>query len=347
MDKSVFFGTLREIAKEKGVDVSSLVEKVKAAMLIVVRKECPLAQSVAIEIDEGAEKFDIEIEKVVVSEVLDTSNEISIEDAEKISKHVKIGSIVKVKLDPKKVGRIAAQGAKQIIRQGIRAIERDKTYLELKKKEGAILTAIVRQSHNQAGFVAIEVDGVDVFLPKSEQLSGQTLCEGDEIKVYISEVLSTEKGPKIMISRTSLDFIEKLFDLEIPEIADSTVKIMAIAREAGFRTKVAVVSNDPNVDPVGTCIGQRGMRINKIIETLGNEKIDVIKYDEDKSEFIKLALLPAQVDEVIITDEVQKECEVLVPTDQVSLAIGHKGQNVRLVAKLTGFKINIKMPENK
>ncbi|MDR2817100.1 MAG: transcription termination factor NusA [Oscillospiraceae bacterium] len=347
MNKKDFFMALRAISEEKGMDISHLVEKIKNAMLIVARKEYNAIQNVFVEIDEKAEKFEIEIEKTVSDELLDPASEISLADARKISKHAKVGDLVRIKLDTKKVGRIAAQGAKQVIKQGIREIERDKVFFELKKKEGQILTASVYQVTDPAkGFVTIDIDGISVVLPKSEQLPGQTLSEGDTIKVYVSEVLSADKGPKIMISRTGTDFIEKLFELEIPEIADSTVEIVAVAREAGLRTKVAVASNNENVDPVGTCIGQRGMRINRIVNELGSEKLDVVRYEKEPRDFIKSALLPATVIEVKIIDEEAEECEVIVPDDQISLAIGHKGQNVRLVAKLTGYKINVRTKDD-
>ncbi|GHU85343.1 transcription termination/antitermination protein NusA [Clostridia bacterium] len=347
MNKKDFFLALRAISEEKGMDISYLIEKIKNAMLIVARKEYNATQNVFVEIDEKAEKFEVEIEKTVSDEILDPASEISIADAQKFLKHAKVGDFVRIKLDTKKVGRIAAQGAKQVIKQGIREIERDKTFFELKKKEGQILTASVFQVTDPAkGFVTIDIDGVAVILPKSEQLLGQTLSEGDMIKVYVSEVLNADKGPKIMVSRTGTDFIEKLFELEIPEVADSTVEIVAVAREAGIRTKVAVASNNENVDPVGTCIGQRGMRINRIVSELGSEKLDVVRYEKEPADFIKSALLPATVIEVKIIDEESKECEVIVPDDQISLAIGHKGQNVRLVAKLTGYKINVKTKDD-
>ncbi|MDR1354512.1 MAG: transcription termination factor NusA [Oscillospiraceae bacterium] len=346
MDKSSFFVALRELAKEKGLSVECLIEKIKAAMLIAVKREHSNLQNAFIEINESSEQFDVGIEKMIVDEVADPENEISLKEATRISKNAAINQPMQIQLDPKKVGRIAAQAAKQVIKQGVREIEHNKEYLELKKHEGQIVTAHVSKlEDNLAQFTTIGIDGVDVVLPKNEQLAGYQLNEGDLIKVYISEVRNTEKGPKVMVSRTNSEFIKKLFELEIPEVADSTITIMAIAREPGLRTKVAVQSTHPKVDPVGTCIGQKGARINRIVKELGDEKVDVIRYEEDPAVFIQLALLPAVVERVFVTSEADKECVAIVPSNQVSLAIGNKGQNVRLVAKLTGYKIDIRAEE--
>ena len=343
MDKNEFFAALQELGKEKGLEITCLVEKVKTAMAIVARREFDGVENIFIEIDEKTDKFEVEIGKTVVEKVNDPTNEILFEQARRICPTSLPGEMVRIQLDPDKVGRIAAQGAKQVIRQGIREAERQKAYLELKEKEGQLVTAIVhRVEDNIRNFIVVKIDDYEAILPKSEQLQNQVFKEGDLIKIYVSEVLYTEKGPKVMLSRTGPEFVKKLFELEVPEVESGTVEIMAVAREAGFRTKIAVASNNSNVDPVGTCIGQKGMRINRVLRELGNEKIDIIAYHEDPASFIKAAVSPAEVKSVKIIEVEDKSCEVIVEDDQVSLAIGHRGQNARLVAKLTGYKVDIK-----
>lgn len=346
MNENEFFDALRELSKEKNIELNCLIEKVKTAMALVAKKEFGGAENVFVTINDASSEFNIEVGKLVVEEVCEPANEISLDQARLISKHAMPGDIVRIKVDTKKVGRIAAQGAKQVIKQGIREAEREKLYLALKDKEGQLLTVPIHKVESTLNnFIVAKIGDYETILPASEQLPEEELKEGDLVKIYISEVIKTEKGPKIMISRTSVDFIKKLFEIEIPEIANGVVEIMDVAREAGYRTKIAVSSKNPNVDAVGTCIGQKGSRINQILKQIPGEKIDIIKYHEQPVEFIKSALLPAVAEEVTITDAENKCCEIFVAPSQISLAIGHKGQNARLVAKLTGYKIEIKKYE--
>ena len=242
-------------------------------------------------------------------------------------------------------GRIAAQTAKHVIRQGIKDAERDKTYAEFQSKNQELVSAKVVRVNPKTGSVTVEIGNSEAMLPKAEMIPDEILDEGDNIKVFIVDVRESEKGPRAMISRTHPGLVRRMFELEVPEIFDGTIEIKAISREAGSRTKIAVYSKDENVDAVGSCIGQRGARISKILDELNPEKIDIIKYSEDPVEFIKEALSPAKVLSVELDTDGQKVCKATVPDGQLSLAIGNKGQNVRLAARLTGWKIDIR-PES-
>ena len=250
-----------------------------------------------------------------------------------------------IKLNPKQFGRIAALSAKHVIKQGIRDGERNRVYDSLKDKEDLVVSAIVTKIDPQKNNVSLMIGSSEVILPRSEQIPGEVFVEGDVIKVYIAQVTKTERGPKILISRIHPDLVKKLFEMEIPEIKNNIIEIKSIAREEGSRTKVAVYSSNPDIDPVGSCVGAKGIRINKIVSELGGEKIDVIKYSDDFVEYISNALAPATIKCVIADPCVEKSCYVIVDNNQLSLAIGNRGQNVRLSAKLTGWKIDIKPEE--
>jgi N utilization substance protein A len=256
-----------------------------------------------------------------------------------------VGELVEIKIETKHLGRIVAQNAKHIIRQGLREAERGVVLKEFQSKEHEIVTALVKQVDEKRGTVTLEIGKHEALLPSAEQIQGEILVEGKYTKVYVVDVLSTDKGPKLMISRTHPGLVKRLFEIEVPEIYDGTVEIKAIAREAGSRTKMAVWSKDENVDAIGSCIGSKGARIETVVEQLNGEKIDVINYSEDPVEFIKGALSPANVLGVEILDGDIKSCSVTVPDNQLSLAIGNKGQNARLAARLTGYKIDIR-PES-
>ncbi|MBR3996131.1 MAG: transcription termination/antitermination protein NusA [Clostridia bacterium] len=269
---------------------------------------------------------------------------ITVEEAQKKSKRYKVGDTYEIEIKPKNFGRISAHAAKQVIVQAIKEAERGMMIKEYESKKEEIVTAVVSRINPINGDVTLEIGKNAVVLFKKEQIPGEELHEGDVVRVYVLEVKKeTEgKGPAVVLSRTHAGFVKRLFELEVPEIQDGTVIISSVAREAGSRTKIAVYSRDENVDAIGSCIGAKGMRKNNITKELAGEKIDIVKYSEDPEEFIKAALAPAQVVSVTLAEDGSKACTVLVDEDQLSLAIGKKGQNARLVARLTGYKIDIK-----
>jgi len=253
--------------------------------------------------------------------------------------------VVDIPLQTKQFGRIAAQAAKHVIRQGIREAERGQMMQEFQSREHEIITAKVLRTDPTRGSVTLEIGKSEAMLTRAEQVPGEELQAGDHVKVYVVEVAATERGPRVMLSRTHPGLVKRLFEMEVPELYDGTVELKAISREAGSRTKIAVYSKDPNVDAVGACIGPKGSRVAKIVDELGGEKIDVVKYSEDPAEFVAAALSPSQVVSVEVAEDGSRACVVRVPDNQLSLAIGNKGQNARLAAKLTGWKIDIK-PES-
>ncbi len=269
---------------------------------------------------------------------------ITLEEAQKKSKRYKLGDVYEIEMKPKNFGRISAHAAKQVIVQAIKEAERGMMIKEYESKKEEIVTAVVSRINPMNGDVTLEIGKNSVVLFKKEQIPGEELHEGDVVKVYVLEVKkeSEGRGPAVVLSRTHAGFVKRLFELEVPEIQDGTVIISSVAREAGSRTKIAVYSRDENVDAIGSCIGAKGMRKNNVTKELAGEKIDIVKYSEDPEEFIKAALAPAQVMSVTVADDGSKACTVLVDDDQLSLAIGKKGQNARLVARLTGYKIDIK-----
>lgn len=340
-----FFDALRLLKKEKGIDINELLEKIKNAIVIAIKKEYGNVLNIIVELDIDKDIFSIFIIKNVVEEIKDATNEILLDEALKYDANAKIGFPITIKLELKKFGRIAVISAKHVIKQGIRDAEKNYVYNQFKEKEHNIVSAIVTKVDPKKGDVTIAIDLSETILRKSEQIPNEIFVEGDVIKIYVSEVTKTDSGPKILISRTHPELVKKLFENEVPEIIDGIIEIKSIAREAGSRTKIAVISNDDNIDPVGSCIGAKGMRINKIVSELAGEKIDIIKYSDDFVEYISNALAPATITCVIAKPTAEKRCYVVVPESQISLAIGHRGQNVRLSAKLTGWKIDIK-PES-
>ena len=290
----------------------------------------------------------LKVKKTVVARVIDPYVEISEEAAHRISKRAKIGDVVSVPVETKQFGRIAAQAAKQVIIQGIREAERGMIYEEFNSKEHEILTGVVNKIDPRTGCAFLKIssnsDYTEAMLAPAECIRGEVLHEGDRIKVYVVEVRNSTRGPQVLISRTHPGLVKRLFELEVPEIFDGTVEIKSIAREAGSRTKMAVWAEDPVIDPIGACVGPKGGRVASVVNELGGEKIDIVKYSEVPEEFIAAALAPSEVLEVTLLDE-GKSCRVIVPDNQLSLAIGKEGQNARLAAKLTGYKIDIK-PES-
>ena len=342
-----FFEGLAMLEKERGLPADYLLEKIKNAIVIAVKKDYEVEDenvSVVIEPDQG--KFSVSLLKTVVEEVEDPATEISLEEAQQKKKSCKAGDEYAIPLKTKDFGRIAAQTAKHVIRQGLKEAERSQMYAEMQSKAHEIISAVVTNIEPVKGIVTLELGkGGVATLPRNEQVAGEELREGQHVKVYVVDVMETERGPRMMISRTHPGLVKRMFEMEVPEIFDGTVEIKAISREAGARTKMAVWSKDENVDPVGACIGPRGQRVANIVEELGGEKIDIVRWSEDPAQFISAALSPATVVGVELLEGDTKSCRVTVPDHQLSLAIGNKGQNARLCARLTGYNIDIR-PES-
>ncbi len=340
-----FFEAVALMEKEKGIQADYLYDKISEAIIKAVRKDYNNKDVVACEINAEEKTMRVYLHLNIVDEITDWDTDILLIDAQEYKEDAKVGEVLEIDLDTMKFGRIAAQTAKHVIRQGIKDAERGQVIRDFQSKMQDLVTAKVSRIDPINGNVTLEIGKGSAVLPKAEQVPGETFVEGELTKVYISSVKETEKGPRIMISRTHSGLVKRLFEQEVPEIYDGIVSIHSVSREAGIRTKMAVSSTDENVDPIGACIGQRGARVNNIVETLGGEKIDIVKYSENPAEFIAASLAPANVLEVEIVDEEKKACQVTVPDHQLSLAIGNKGLNAKLAAKLTGWKIDIK-PES-
>ena len=337
-----FFDELILLEKEKGITVDYLIEKISNAILIAVKRDYQVTENASVKIDPEKRKFTVSIMKNVVEEVTSPENEITLDEALKYSKRAKIGMPVEIKLDTKQFGRIAAQTAKHVIRQGIREAERSQMLEEFKNKVYEVVTATVNKVEPSTGNATVDIDKNEILLFKNEQLPNDNLREGDKIKVYVVDVVNLEKRCSLKISRTHKDLVKRLFELEVPEIFDGIVELKSVSREAGSRTKIAVYSKNDDVDPIGACIGTKGSRITAIVDELKGEKIDIVKWSEDPATFIKEALSPAEVISVTILDPQERTCRVVVPDTQLSLAIGNRGQNAKLAAKLTGYKIDIR-----
>ena len=341
-----FFAAIEQLEKEKGIPQDYMLEKVGQALLAAYKRDnSGMVDNVFVEPDCEKKEFRMYVKKTVVEAVENMAEEIALDDAKKISKKAAIGDVVNIDVSTRDFGRIAAQTAKQVIIQGIREAERGVVFREFTSKEHELLTALVTRTDPRGGGASIEITGnsekTEVYLSAKEQIPGEILKEGDRIKIYVVEVKRSERGPQIIISRTHPGLVRRLFEIEVPEISDGTVEIMSIAREAGSRTKIAVSTHDENVDPIGACVGPRGNRVATIVEEIRGEKIDIVKYSENVGEYIAAALAPANVISVD-ADEEERTCRVVVEDDQLSLAIGKDGQNARLAAKLTGYKIDIK-----
>lgn len=337
---SEFFEALNALEKDKGISKAYMIEKVEAALVSAFRKEEGGAENVRICLDE--QKGDVKVYKVmtVVDEVEDPLTEITLEDARKINRRAAADGTVEIEMKTKNFSRISAQAAKQVIIQAIREAERGMMIEAYESKREDIISATVQKIDPASGNVVLDTGTSWATLIKDEQLPGDKFAINQHVRVFVTEVRKESRGPLVTLSRRHPNFVKRLFELEVPEISDGTVVIMGIAREAGFRTKIAVMSRDESVDPVGACIGNRGMRVNKVMEELHGEKIDVIKYSEDLGEYVKAALAPADVQEVIVEDE--RNCRAIVDPSQLSLAIGKEGQNARLAARLIGCRVDIK-----
>lgn len=340
-----FFEALEYMEKEKGISAEYLAEKISNAIVVSVKKDYGSKDVVFCNIDCEKRIFDVYVRKTAVDEVEDPDTQILVEDARKHKKSAKVDDEIEIALDTRQFGRIAAQTAKHVIRQGIREAERGQTLQEFQDRHQELVSAVIQTIDPRSGNATVTIGHSEAVLPKAEQVPGETLREGEHVKVYVVDVKDTEKGPRIMISRTHSGLVRRLFETEVPEIFDGTIELKAISREAGSRTKIAVWSKEPNVDPVGACIGPRGARVAKIVDELHGEKIDIVKYSDDPVIFISEALSPATVLGVEVEPNGSRACHVTVPDNQLSLAIGNKGQNVRLAAKLTGWKIDIR-PES-
>lgn len=342
---SEFFEAVKQLEKERGIPEKYLLEKICSAIVVAVKRDYGGKDIVFCNYDDEKGKINVYIHKTVVETITDRDTDILLEDARKVNPAAIPGGIVEIPLETQKFGRIAAQTAKHVIRQGIREVERGQVMQEFQSRHQELVSASVVRVNPRTGNATVEIGRTEAILPKTEQVPGEELIEGSHIKVYVVDVKDSEKGPNIIISRTHPGLVKRLFENEVPEIFDGTVEIKSISREAGSRTKMAVYSKNGDVDPVGACIGPRGSRVSKIVDELDGEKIDIIKYSDDPSEFISAALAPAEVLRVDIDEEQPRTCQATVPDMQLSLAIGNKGQNARLAARLTGWKIDIK-PES-
>ncbi len=336
---SEFIEALNAIEKERGINKDVLIDAFEAALVAAYKRNYNTTSNVRAVVDRETGEVQVFASKTVVERVEDKYSEITLEDAHKINPLYELGDVLEEESDPRLFGRIAAQTAKQVVVQRIREAERGVIFDEFVEKENEVLTAIVQRVEKNG--VYVELGKTDGLISPNEMIQGEEYNVSDRLKVYVLEVRRTNKGPQVLVSRTHPGLVKRLFELEVPEIMSGVVQIKSIAREAGFRTKVAVASNDSQVDPVGACVGQKGIRVERIVGELHNEKIDIIEWDSDNAVYIAKSLSPARVLMVYI-NESEKAAKVVVPDSQLSLAIGKEGQNVRLAAKLTGWKIDIK-----
>lgn len=327
------------LEKEKDISKETLFEAIETSLITACKNHFGKSDNVKVEIDHDSCDFRVYAEKTIVKEVEDDVLEISLADAKLIDKKAKVGGVIPIEIKSKEFGRIATQNAKNVILQKIREEERSVLYNQYYGKEKDVVTGIVQR--NVGKNISINLGKVDALLSENEQVKTEVLKPTERVKVYILEVKDTTKGPKILVSRTHPELVKRLFESEVTEVRDGTVEIKSIAREAGSRTKIAVYSNNPDVDAVGACVGMNGSRVNTIVDELRGEKIDIINWDENPGILIENALSPAKV-VFVIADGDEKTAKVVVPDYQLSLAIGKEGQNARLAARLTGFKIDIK-----
>lgn len=342
------FAALAMLEKERGVPRNFMMGKIIQALTTAYKRDHEGVENVVVDVDEEKRDLKMYVQKTVVEEVENPGAQLSLEEAKTLSAKYELGSVVNIPVTNVEFGRIAAGNGKQVIIQGLREAEHGMVYDEFNAKQHEILTGTVSRIDPRNGNVILRIgtgtESTEAVLPIGEQVEGESFREGQLVKVYLVEVRRTTRGPQVVISRTHPGLVRRLFELEVPEIYDGTVEIRSVAREAGSRTKLAVWSEDENVDPIGACIGQRGQRVNAIVDELRGEKIDVIRWSDDPAQFIAAALAPADVKDVMMSEE-GKSCRVVVPDDQLSLAIGKEGQNARLAARLTGYKIDIK-PES-
>lgn len=336
---SELLDALDRLEKEKGISRDVIVEAIEAALVSAYKRNFNQAQNVRTDFNLTTGTMHVYARKEVVDEVFDSRLEIAIEEARKINPNYEIGDIVEIEVTPKEFGRIAAQTAKQVVTQRVREAERGIIYEEFVDREDDIMTGIVQRKDNR--YVYVSLGKTEALLPVHEQMQNEQYNHNDRMKVYITKVEKTTKGPQIFISRSHPNLLKRLFELEVPEIYEGIVEIKSVAREAGDRSKVSVWSDNPDVDPVGSCVGPKGSRVQAVVDELNGEKIDIVKFSKDPVEFVANALSPSNVLDVIVNEE-EKSTVVIVPDYQLSLAIGKRGQNARLAAKLTNWKIDIK-----
>ena len=334
-----FIDAIYDLEKEKGISKDILIEAIESALVSAYKKNYGTSQNVRVNIDREEGDIDVFMRMDVVDEIEDELTQISLEEAQEIDPRYEVGDVVEYQVTPKDFGRIAAQTAKQVVVQRIREAERGMVFDNYIERQGEMVTGVVQRISN--GTIFVDMGKTEALLPVTEQVPGEKYNVNDRIKVYIMDVKKTAKGPQVFLSRSHPAIVKRLFELEVPEIQDGTVEIKSIAREAGSRTKMAVYTEDENVDPVGACVGNRGVRVQAVVDELFGEKIDIITWSDDPKVLIKNVLSPAKVEEVIIDDE-EKSALAIVPDYQLSLAIGKEGQNVRLAARLCGWKIDIK-----
>lgn len=336
---SEFMDALATLEREKGIEKEVIIEAIEAALISGYKRNFNQVQNVRVDVNRDTGTIRVYARKTIVEEVFDARLEISLDEARKINPNFDVDDVVEIEVTPKDFGRIAAQTAKQVVTQRVREAERGIIYSDFIDREEDIMTGIVqRQDHR---FIYVDLGKVEALLPLNEQMPNETYKHNDRIKAFITKVEKTTKGPQILISRTHPGLLKRLFELEVPEIYDGTVEIKSVSREAGDRSKIAVHAENPEVDPVGACVGPRGQRVQTIVDELKGEKIDIVRWSEDPVEYVANALSPSKVLKVNVNEE-EKMTQVIVPDYQLSLAIGKRGQNARLAAKLTGWKIDIK-----
>lgn len=333
---------LEYLQREKGIDKETLLQAVEQALLQASKKSVGPARDLRIEIDRKTGEIHAYAKLLVVEHVVNKHDEITLTDARKRNPNIQLGESVDVEVTPQNFGRIAAQTAKQAMLQRIRQVEKNMVFEEFKGRAGDIVNGTVRRFERSD--VLIDLGKIEAIMPSRERVPTEEYQPGDRVRAYILSVNNAMHGPEIILSRSHPDFVKRLFELEVSEIADKTVEIKAIAREAGYRTKIAVISRDEKVDPVGACVGMRGMRVKNIVRELNNEKIDIIRWDPNVRQFVTNALAPAKLKNLVI-DEATRSVRIIVDPDQLSLAIGKKGQNARLTSKLTGWRIDIEKEE--
>ncbi|GGA34402.1 transcription termination/antitermination protein NusA [Kroppenstedtia guangzhouensis] len=334
-----FIDALNQLEKEKGISKEVLIEAIEAALISGYKRNFHSAQNVRVDIDRDTGRVRVFARKTVVEEVTDPRLEISLEAATEINPSFELDDIVEIEVTPADFGRIAAQTAKQVVTQRIREAERSIIYEEFVDREADIVTGVVQRADNRHYY--IDLGRVEALLPFAETMPGERFKHNDRVKAYITRVEKSTKGPQVFVSRTHPGLLKRLFELEVPEIYEGIVEIRSVAREAGHRSKIAVISRDEQVDPVGACVGHKGMRVQTVVNELRGEKIDIVRWSDEPVEFVSNALSPSKVVRVDIR-EAEKVAQVVVPDHQLSLAIGKEGQNARLAAKLTGWKIDIK-----
>ena len=336
-----FFQSIEDLEVQKGIKKELLLETLKNALVCAYKKHTGDNSDVILDLNPDKKSVKFYAVKTVVEEVVDTDNEISLTDAKAIKKSYKLGDLVKIEFTPKEFGRIAAQTAKQVVLQKIRETERDNTLAEFEDKENEIKACTVRRIEDKNVYVEIGAGEIEALMLPQDQVTTETYNVNDKLMVYVKKVRSMGKNAQSLVSRTAPGLVKKLFENVVPEMAQGIVSVKGISREAGQRTKIAIFSSDPNIDAVGACVGNKGMRVNEVVKELGGEKIDIIPWSEDPLEFIAKALSPAKVLKVSAL-EGEKVARVVVPDDKLSLAIGKDGQNARLAARLTGWKIDVK-----